>query len=451
MTASDAGSAHSQVTAEEAAAKDRDSRFEDRVNYDELTGHFNRTRLREAVDRAIGEGMRRPAAAAFLALGIDNMTAINERFGRGAADTLLIEVGRRLDDCLRVSDLVGRLGGDRYGVLLPHCPNEYVAVAAEKILDAVRATPFATERGPVSATVSIGAASFCDRGSTSYEVITRAEAALTDAKRVGRNCHVHYRSSEDQRERERRWAAIGDAVQTALRQDRVTFAFQPVVSATTGAVDYYECLLRLRDADGGVLAAGEFIQEIERFGYIRLIDRYILDKVLAEAARHPGITFGFNISALTTADRPWLRSLTARLRGKPDLARRLVVEITETAALYDIEESARFVNALRRAGCRVALDDFGAGHTSLKHLQNLAIDMVKIDRSFIRDITTNHENQVFLRHLLGLAKGFGFSTIAEGVETEEEAEILKREGVGLLQGYLYGMAIIDPPWLKPAA
>ena len=128
-----------------------------------------------------------------------------------------------------------------------------------------------------------------------------------------------------------------------------------------------------------MLAAGEFIQEIERFGYIRLVDRHILDKVLVEAGRHPGVTFGFNlISALTTADKPWLRLLSARLRGYPELARRLVIEITETAALYDIEESARFVSALRRAGCRVALDEFGAGYTSLKHLQSLAVDMVKI-------------------------------------------------------------------------
>ena len=112
--------------------------------------------------------------------------------------------------------------------------------------------------------------------------------------------------------------------------------------------------------------------------------------------------------------------MTARLRAYPELARRLVVEITETAALYDIEESARFVSALRRAGCRVALDDFGAGHTSLQHLQSLPVDMVKIDRSVIQGITTSGESQVFLRHLLGLAKGFGFSTIAEGVETEDE-------------------------------
>ena len=248
-----------------------------------------------------------------------------------------------------------------------------------------------------------------------------------------------------------RGAEVGEAVRAALRQDRITFASQPVVSAKTGSVNYYECLLRLRGAGGDALAAGEFIQEVERFGFIRHIDRHILDKVLVEAGRHPGVTFGFNVSALTTADRPWLRSLLSRLRINPQLARQLVIEITETAALYDIEESARFVNALRRAGCRVALDDFGAGHTSLQYLQSLGVDMVKIDRSFVSDITDNRESQAFLRHLLSLAKGFGFSTIAEGVETEETAATLRREGVDYLQGHLYGMAVLDRPWLQPAA
>src|SRR6202035_4922819 len=128
-------------------------------------------------------------------------------------------------------------------------------------------------------------------------------------------------------------------------------------------------------------------------------------------------SLGFNISGLTAADRPWLRALISQIRTRPDIAARLVVEITETAALYDIEESARFVSALRHAGCRVALDDFGAGHTSLRHLQSLAVDTVKIDGSVDRNLSESPESQVFLRHLLGLAKGFGFDTVAEGVSS----------------------------------
>ena len=139
------------------------------------------------------------------------------------------------------------------------------------------------------------------------------------------------------------------------------------------------------------------------------------------------------------------------MRNRPDIASRLVVEITETAALYDIEESGRFVAALRHAGCSVALDDFGAGHTSLRHLQSLAVDTVKIDGSFIHNLADNPDNQVFLRHLLGLAKGFGFQTVAECVGSAEDAAILRREGVGLLQGYYFGRPSLKRPWLESSS
>ena len=431
--------------------KVQQSRAEQLANYDELTGHFNRSRLREAVDRVIAADRRAPGHAMFLAVGIDNMGAINTAFGATAADTVLVEIGRRLDSCVRISDHIGRLGGDRFGVLLAHCPVEHVARAADKILMVVRAAPMATPNGSVFVTVSIGGASVSGEHVTSYDVITRAESALAEAKGAGRDCFAHYRTSEEQRDRESRSAAVGDAVQTALRDDRMRFAFQPIVSAETGEVAYHECLLRLRDAGDGMVPTGDFVRDVEQHGYIRLIDRHILDKVIAEAVAYPGVTLGFNVSALTAADRPWLRALTAQLRAHPALARRLIVEITETAALYDIEESARFVAALRHAGCRVALDDFGAGHTSLQHLQSLPVDTVKIDRSFIRNIGTSPESQIFLRHLLGLAKGFGFTTVAEGVETAEEAEILRGEGVGFLQGHYFGRATTQPPWRRPSA
>jgi diguanylate cyclase (GGDEF)-like protein len=431
------------------AVRERQSLFEDLVNYDGLTGHFNRTRLREAVDRTMAADRRQPLFAAFMAVGIDGMSAINGRLGRAAGDTVLIEIGSRLDDCLRVSDLVGRLGGDRYGILLPHCSDTDVPAAADKVLRAVRDVPIETGRGAVSATVSIGAASFGGQGATSHEIIARSEAALADAKHAGRDCHVHFHPDADTRQQEERRAAVGEAVRAALREDRVAFAFQPVIAAASGEVEYYECLLRLRDPGGALLPAGDFVTDVERFGYIRLVDRHILGMAVAAATAYPHVRFGFNISALTTADRPWLRSLTARLRARPDLARRLVIEITETAALYDMDESARFVSALRRAGCRVALDDFGAGHTSLQHLQSLPVDMVKIDRAFVHGIAGDADGLVFLRHLLGLAKGFGFGTIAEGVESAAEADILRAEAVDFFQGHHFGHATVHPPW--PAA
>jgi diguanylate cyclase (GGDEF)-like protein len=429
--------------------KARQSRLEQLANYDELTGHFNKSRLREAVDQIIAANQRTDSPAAFLSVGIDNMTMINDLFGYQAADTVLIEIGRRLDSCLRVSDLIGRLGGDRFGIVLSLCPPEDIQTVAEKILAVVSSAAVMTSRGPIYATVSIGGVSFPDEGLTSYDVITRAETALAEAKRAGRDCYTHYRMSQEQRERQRRSLSIGEEVQKALREERILFAFQPVVAAETGDVDYYECLLRMRGRDGQIVAAGDFVPVLEQLGFIRLIDRYVLDKALAELALHTDVRLGFNISGLTAADRPWLRALTSQLRNRPEIASRVVVEITETAALYDIEESARFVCALRETGCRVALDDFGAGHTSLRHLQTLAVDTVKIDGSFVRNLGGSPDNQVFLRHLLGLAKSFGFHTVAEGVETAGEAAILRREGIGYMQGYYYGRPSLERLWLQP--
>jgi len=228
------------------------------------------------------------------------------------------------------------------------------------------------------------------------------------------------------------------------------FAFQPIVCAATGMVDYFECLLRIRDEKGTVVTAGEFITVSEELGLIGHIDRYALARTVQELATDPDVRLGFNISGLTACDRPWLRLLMSLLRDRPELARRLVVEITETAALCDIEESARFVDTVRALGCRVALDDFGAGHTSLRHLQILPVDIVKIDGSLVGNLTKLSQFRVFLHHLLGLAKGFGLTTVAECVESAEEAALLRAEGIGYFQGYHFGRPSLERAWLRTA-
>jgi EAL domain-containing protein (putative c-di-GMP-specific phosphodiesterase class I) len=241
---------------------------------------------------------------------------------------------------------------------------------------------------------------------------------------------------------------IEETLRAALGQERFLFAFQPVVCAISGEPDYFECLLRMRDDAGGLIACGEFIAAAEETGLIGLIDRYVLGRAFGELAAHPSVRLGFNVSGRTACDRSWLRSLIALLRHRPECASRLVIEITETAALDNIGELAHFVDALRYAGCRVALDDFGAGHTSLRHLQALEVDIVKIDGSFVRSLPARRENRIILRHLLDLTRGFGFGTVAECVETAEEASLLREEGVGYLQGYHFGRPTIERPWLR---
>jgi EAL domain-containing protein (putative c-di-GMP-specific phosphodiesterase class I) len=251
-------------------------------------------------------------------------------------------------------------------------------------------------------------------------------------------------------DRQERKLAICATVRAALREDRLLFAFQPVICAATGKIDYFECLLRMRDPEGGIIAGCEFITTIEQLGLIGIIDRYVLEQTIRELACHPGIMLGINVSGLTACNRWWLESLILLVRGRPDLARRLIVEITETAALHDTEESVRFVETLRRAGCRVALDDFGAGHTSLRHLQILAVDTVKIDGSFVRDLADNDEKRKLLREMLRLIDGFGLKTVAEGVERAEDAAWVRAEGIGYLQGYHLAPPTIERTWLTSA-
>ena len=199
--------------------------------------------------------------------------------------------------------------------------------------------------------------------------------------------------------------------------------YQPVVDAMSHAVDHYECLIRLRRRNGQYVPAASFIPFVEQSGLMRQVDRRALELAIEELSAHPRLRLAVNVSGHTTSDRSWLRMLNALVRGMPELAERLTVEITETVALEDIDETARFVRSLRDLGCRVALDDFGAGYTSFRNLKALAVDCVKIDGSYVRGLEDNVDNQLFVRTLLGLAEGLGLVTVAECVEKIGRAHV----------------------------
>jgi EAL domain-containing protein (putative c-di-GMP-specific phosphodiesterase class I) len=213
---------------------------------------------------------------------------------------------------------------------------------------------------------------------------------------------------------------------------------------------FHEALLRMKSPDGSVLAAGAFMPMIEKLGLTREVDRYVLEMAVDTLQRHPALQLAINVSALTATDRSWLRLLIALLRGESRVAERLTVEITETVALQDIEESAHFVAKVRDLGCQVALDDFGAGYTTFRHLKALDVNKVKIDGSFVKDVADNPHNQLFIQSLLGLAKGLAVETVAECVEHERDARLLADHGVDYLQGYFFGRPDIAPTWLIPA-
>ena len=437
--------------------------LEHQAHFDPLTGLVNRHRLREALagscrgGRPDGDSVPAdcPAAlgALYLAVGIDKLGLVNDAMGHAAADAVVREVADRLKRVLRPGDTVGRAGGDIFGVVLPHCPEDDMVHVADKLLRAVRIAPVETPAGPILVTVSAGGIANCggsDGGQCRVdEVMTRAETALHEAKRQGGDCFWPHRATSPKQTGLRNALATGQMVKAALQADGLRFAFQPVIGiAESGGMDvaFHECLLRLMTTDGVPIAAGAFMPAVERLGMARRLDLHSLDLAVRELERNPGADLSINLSATTTADRTWLDRLDGHLGKRPDLARRLIVEITESAAIEDLEETAAFLAAVRSLGCRTALDDFGAGYLSYRHLKALPVDIVKIDGSFVRELKDGPDALLFIRTLVGLANGFGLTTVAECVEDDEQAAILRQEGVHLLQGYRFGWPSLERPW-----
>lgn len=429
------------------AQKETEGKLEYMATYDELTGLFNKTALRDGLAERLAAGARAGHQCAYLGVGIDKLTLINDTFGYETGDAVVVQVGHRLERSLRAQDIIGRVGGDRFGIILGQSTEELASACADKILCNVRMTPVKTPSGPLHVTVSIGVVTIPEPSDSAYDLMTKAETALHEAKKQGRNCFIAYFLTDHQREQRRRNIETAEKVRAALKAGRLTFAYQPIVETGSRAPAYYECLVRMVSEDGRIVPAADFVPIVEQMGMVRLVDRYALEMAVAELARYPDVKLAINISGLTVHDESWLRAFRALVGAKPEIASRLIIEITETAAMQDIEDSAKFVAAVRQPGCRVALDDFGAGYTSFRHFKNLVVDVVKIDGSFIRGVTDSTDNQLFVHTLLTFANGFGLETVCECVETAEEAELLTRQGAKYLQGYHCGRPVVERLWL----
>jgi diguanylate cyclase (GGDEF)-like protein len=430
-------------------ARASQARLEWLSRYDELTGHLNRPRLREAVEHAIEYSRRYDRPSAYLLVAIDNLGLLNNAYGYDVADAVIVQVGQRLEQTLRASDVIGRVAGNQFGVVLSQCGETETALTAEKLLAAIRQGVMETPRGPISVTVSIGGVLLPARAMSAQEAMGRASEAVVAAKRNGRDCFIAYQPVHGVAQMQDNMMALGERVIAALKSDRMCLAFQPMVRASDGQPAMHEALVRLREPSGVLVPAGVFMGAIESLGLIRRVDRRVLELLAREFELDPEVELAVNVSGLTVTDASWLRGLRAAVLANPGMAKRLVVEITETAAMRDLDESVRFVAALKEMGVRVALDDFGAGNTSFRHLKALGIDLVKIDGSFVRGLSANADNQLFIRALVDLATGFGAQVVAECVESEEDAEAIRRFGVHFLQGWHYGRPQTERRWGPP--
>lgn len=427
--------------------KARESRLTYLASYDDLTGHLNRARLREALAETLVLALSQNLSCVYFVAAVDGLAALNEAYGFEVADEVIVGVSRRLAAILRSDDVIGRIAGNKFGLLLKGCDPDDIAMTSERLREAVRGTVIRTSAGSVSATVSLGAVSLPHNVDTSQEVMLRAEEALERAKVSGRDSFTLYAASPQRSHSRRRNIALGEQVLTALSERRLRLAYQPIVAADTGIPKSYECLLRMVRPDGQIASAAEFIPVAEQLGLVRLVDRRVLEMALTTMREHPNVHLSVNVSGATVGDPEWIKMFESLAGSSREMAERLTVELTETAALNDMDDSVKFVARLREVGSRVAIDDFGAGYTSFRNLQLLAVDSVKIDGAFVRGLATNRDNQIFVRTLVDLARNFELSTVAEWVGDQNEVNILRGIGVDYLQGAHFGMPVIEPPWV----
>lgn len=413
---------------------------------DELTGHLNRNSLLAELSQAIVKAASEERNCAFIVASIDRLAVINDGYGFDVGDEVIVAAGERLSAALRDSDIIGRTAGNKFGVILGHCGEGEIALVADRLRAAVRDEVIDTRAGQVAATCSVGAVWLPSHASSSHEAMLRAEEALNRARSGGRNGFSVYEDSPQRETARLRLMGIADEVIAALKDNRLVLAYQPIVSATSRSTAHYECLLRMVRGDGTVAAAGQFIPAAEQLGLVRLVDRRALEMAVSDLYASPNVSLAVNVSGTTATDPAWLRAFIDHVRCNRAIAPRMIVELTETAALHDFEENAQFVSQLRDLGCRVAIDDFGAGYTSFRNLQKMRVDMVKIDGAFVKDLSRSSENQIFVRTLVDLARNFDLKTVAEWVGSEEDAVLLENFGVDYFQGFYFGEPVLSPAW-----
>lgn len=409
------------------------------ADHDPLTGLLNRRRFQEELERHVALARRYGHEGALLYMDLDQFKYINDTFGHQSGDRFLLATAQRLTAALRRSDVLGRLGGDEFGVILPETGAEEAVRVAEHLLAALR--PEDGESPAVGA--SIGIVAFPRHGERAGDLLARADMAMYAAKERGRNRWQLFDPDDPQLARMHgrlHWEA---RLRRALAEDGFVLHYQPVFRLRPQReVSHYEVLLRLPEPDGGLVPPAAFLDIAERFGLIDELDLWVVDHALArqaawQRAGHP-VTLAVNLSGRHLGSRRMLEGIRAAIARRGADPGRIVFEVTETAAVESMAQAQAFVRALRELGCRIALDDFGAGFSSFHYLRHLPVDHVKIDGSFVRRLRDDAVDRLFVRAIVQLADGLGIGTVAEFVEDEETLEVLEALGVEMAQGYHLG-------------
>jgi diguanylate cyclase (GGDEF)-like protein len=425
----------------------RDEQLLKLSQHDPLTGELNRTHLIASLAEAIEEAQRYRSSCAFMLIGIDHLARVNDAFGFDVADAVISDVAGRIRARLRGGDVLGRFSGNKFGLILKNCTVDDMNIAAERLLAAVRDDVVPTRSGPVSVTASVGAVSLPRYARSANEAINRAHETLDSAKRRRAGSYLAWRPNVERDAQRRVNIRVTDEIVTALNERRIVMAYEPVVTAGARDSAFYECLVRMEQDDGRVLLAPDIVPVAERLGLIRLVDHRVLELVIAELAASPDVVLSLNISPDTTMDPDWWATIESVMRANPGIGERLIVEITETVAIQDVDDLRSFVTRLKNFGSRIAIDDFGAGYTSFRNLRKLGVDIVKIDGAFVQNILRSADDRAFVQTLIDLARRLDLKTVAEWVQDEEAAALLRDWGCDYIQGRLIGLASSERPWM----
>jgi len=420
---------------------------------DSLTGLYNRHRFQEELGRMLVDADRRGAQGALLFFDLDEFKYVNDTFGHRAGDAMLIRVAGEVSTLIRRNEILSRLGGDEFALLVPEAGEHEASMLAERIVRAISQIPFRFEGQNIRLTTSLGIALYPAHAANAEELIAHADAAMYQAKEAGKNAWRIYRSDLDASREMLTRMTWNERIDNALEKNLLRLHFQGVYSARDGALAHLEVLVRMlneRD-DDHVIMPGHFIAHAEKTGKILDIDRWVIAASVRILAKSPDLpSLAVNISGRSFDDPILPQYIAEELRMQNVEPQRLLVELTETSAVSDLHDAQRFIEALRQTGCRICLDDFGTGFSSFAYLKHLKADILKIDGLFIRDLSNDHDNQVFVKAIVDVARGMRKITVAEFVEDAETLQMLKDFGVDLVQGYYLDMPRGGHPALNGA-
>lgn len=419
--------------------KASEERLRHMAHHDALTQLPNRTLLADRIEQALAQASRRSTLLAVCYLDLDGFKPVNDTYGHATGDRLLVEISRRLTDCLRAGDTIARLGGDEFALLLTDLESaEQTEILLKRVLTVIGAPFHVVDTIMATVTASIGYTLFPYDNVDADALLRHADHAMYQAKLAGRNQIHQFDLIQDKLHRSHH--ETQGRITEALINNELVLYFQPLVNMRLGQVIGAEALIRWHHPERGLLLPGEFLPQLEDSDAIVKIGRWVLKTALAYLQKwhQQGLSLqvGINVAARHIMEPGFADELKGLLKAYPDINPiQLELEILETTALEDMSQVSAVMNECRELGVKFALDDFGTGYSSLTYFKRLSADTLKIDQSFVRDILDDPEDLAIVEGILGLTTAFKRHAIAEGVETVEHGILLLHLGCDFAQGY----------------